>query len=267
MIGARTRVFAVLGDPVAHSLSPAIHNAAFRATGLDACYVALACGAGAVGDLMRALAAAGGGGNVTVPHKATAVAAIARPSEMVSRLGAANTFWGSDGAVAGDNTDVEGILAALAGLAAPASAWLVIGTGGSARAVAAAAAERGAALAVRSRDPTRGRAFAEWATALGAAEAEAGECEVVINATPLGLKPGDALPCPASAHPRARVALDLVYAAGGTRWVTALRVAGLRAADGRDVLVAQGAAAFSRWFPKVAPPVEVMRAAVARALA
>ena len=267
MIGARTRVFAILGDPVAHSLSPAMHNAAFRAVGLDACYVGLRCAAGRVGALMGALVAAGGGGNVTVPHKEEAMAAVARPSAMVSRLGAANTFWGDDGVVAGDNTDVEGILSALARLAAPASAWLVIGTGGSARAVVAAAADRGAALAVRSRDDARGREFARWASALGVAPATSDECEVVINATPLGLKPGDALPCQASAHPRAKVALDLVYTAGGTRWITGLRTAGVRAADGREVLVAQGAVAFSRWFPKVAPPVEVMRAAVARALA
>ena len=266
MIGARTRVFAILGDPVAHSLSPVMHNAAFRAAGLDACYVALRSAVGRVGDLMGALVAAGGGGNVTVPYKEEAVAAVARPSVMVSRVGAANTFWGDDGVVAGDNTDVEGILSALARLDAPASTWLVIGTGGSARAVAAAAAERGAALAVRSRDGTRGREFARWASALGVAVAAPDECEVVINSTPLGLKPGDALPCPASAHPRARAALDLVYAPRGTRWIAGLRTAGLRAVDGREVLVAQGAAAFSRWFPKVAPPVEVMRAAVARAL-
>ena len=266
MISARTRVFAVIGDPVAHSLSPAMHNAAFRAAGLDACYVALRCTPGGVGALVGALVAAGGGGNVTVPYKAAAVAAIARPSPMVSRLGAANTFWGDDGVVAGDNTDVEGILSALARLEAPASAWLVIGTGGSARAVVAAAAERGAAVAVRSRDDARGREFARWASALGVAAATSDECEVVINATPLGLKPGDALPCPASVHPRAEVALDLVYAAGGTKWMAGLRTAGVRAADGREVLVAQGAAAFSRWFPKIAPPVEVMRAAVARAL-
>lgn len=266
MIGARTRVFAVLGDPVAHSLSPVMHNAAFRATGLDACYVALRCEVGRVGELVRGLVASGGGGNVTVPHKETVVGSIARPSPSVSRLGAANTFWGDDGVVAGDDTDVEGILAALARLDAPATSWLVIGTGGSARAAVAAAAERGAAVAVRSRDEGRGRDFSRWAAALGVGAAEPAACEVVINATPLGLRPGDALPCPAAEHSRATVALDLVYASGGTKWVSELRASGLRAVDGREVLVAQGAAAFQRWFPNVAPPVEVMRAAVARAL-
>jgi shikimate dehydrogenase len=181
-------------------------------------------------------------------------------------LDSANTFWDEGGVLAGENTDVDGVLAALARLDAPATSWLVIGTGGSARAVAAAAAARGAALAVRSRDPERGSAFLAWAGALGIRRAEPAECEVVINATPLGLNTGDALPVPAERHPQARVALDLVYAAGGTPWVRGLARRGVCAADGREMLLAQGVAAFTRWYPRVMAPIEVMRAAVDRAL-
>jgi shikimate dehydrogenase len=266
MISGRTRVFGLLGDPVAHSLSPAMQNAAFRVLGLDAVYVALRCSAEQVAPLAMALAVSGGGGNATIPHKLRLAEALARPSASVRALGGANTFWGEDGGLSGDNTDVAGILDALARLEAPATRWLVIGTGGSARAVAAAAAERGAALAVASRDPGRATRFTEWAGGLGVAPAEPSECELLINATPLGWQSGDALPARYQDHPRARWVLDLVYARGSTPWVRAAERGGLRAADGREVLVAQGSAALERWFPGVRAPVDAMRGAVAGAL-
>ena len=266
MINGRTRVFAILGDPVSHSLSPAMHNAAFRALGLDAVYVPMPCRAEDVPGLLAGLARAGGGGNVTVPHKEAAARAVDRLEPRALALGACNTFWEDDGGAAGDNTDVAGVLDALDRLAAPDRPWLVAGTGGSARAVAGAARERRAPLAVRSRDPARAAAFAEWARGLGVAVVEAKECGVLINATPLGLGAGDAAPIPAEIAPAAEVALDLVYARGETPWVRALRARGLRAADGRAMLVAQGAAAFERWFPHVRAPRDVMRAAVDAAL-
>jgi shikimate dehydrogenase len=243
-----------------------MHNAAFRALGLDAVYVPIACRSDDVPALLAGLARAGGGGNITVPHKETAARAVRRLEPRARALGACNTFWGDDGAVAGDNTDVAGVLEALARLDPPDRPWLVAGTGGSARAVAGAARERNAPLAVRSRDPKRAAAFAEWASGLGVTLAEAADCGVLINATPLGLAAHDAAPFPTDIAPSAEVGLDLVYAPGETGWVRGLRSRGLRAADGRDVLVAQGAAAFERWFPGVPAPREVMRVAVHAAL-
>ena len=266
MISGNSRVFAILGDPVAHSLSPAMQNAAFRALGLDAVYVALRTSAEKLPGLMGALAAAGGGGNVTVPHKEGAAGVVERPSARVQSLGACNTFWGADGAVQGENTDVDGVAVALDQLNAPASRWLIAGTGGAARAVVAAAVSRGAAVAIRSRDATRRVGFERWAEALGATLASPLSCEVLINTTPLGLHAGDHLPIAVEEAPGARVALDLVYARGETAWVRMMRQEGLRAADGRAMLVAQGAAAFRSWFPEEDPPVDVMRAAVTDAL-
>ena len=265
---ASTRVFAVLGSPVAHSLSPAMHNRAFRALGLDAVYVALPCEPDDVAPLMRALARSGGGGNVTVPHKTRALGALDRPTSAAREVGVANTFWLEKGQLAGDNTDVAGILAALHAIGAPADAWLVAGTGGAARAVAQAARRSGARLAVQSRDPGRARDFAAWAQASGVPAAAPEEAGVLINATPLGLHPTDPLPFAAlaSALRQPSHALDLVYGPGGTPWVSALRAQGVVAADGREMLLAQGAAAFERWFPGLPAPVEVMRAAVAGAL-
>jgi len=264
-ISGRTRVFALLGRPVAHSVSPQMHNAAFTALGLDAVYVALACEPEAVRPLIRSLAAAGGGGNVTVPHKAAAAAAVDRLVDPA--LPACNTFWlENDGEVVGGNTDVEGILQGAERLGTGAGSWLILGTGGSARAAAEAARQAGAAVAIRSRDPARA---AQWEAELagsGMQVVEPASCEMIVNATPLGLAAEDPLPAEPSQYPALRCALDLVYARGETRWVRAMRAAGVPAADGRVVLVAQGAAAFRRWFPEVPPPVEVMRAAVHAAL-
>jgi shikimate dehydrogenase len=259
---ASTRVFAVLGDPVGHSLSPAMHNAAFRVLGLDAVYVALRCMLDDVPAMMRVLARQGGGGNVTVPHKRTAALAVTRASELVNRLGACNTFWGDGDELCGDNTDVAGVLSALEWLGVPEGPWLVLGTGGSAHAAAAAAIVAGARLAVRSRDAVRARDFMTWAMGLGATPAGLEECVACINATPLGLGDDDPQPLTCDEMPAARVALDLVYRPGETPWVHACRGRGLRAADGREMLIAQGAAAFERWFPSKRAPVDVMRAAV-----
>ena len=267
MISGRTRVFALLGDPVSHSLSPVMHNAAFHALGLEAVYVALRCGPDSVGPLMHALAGAGGGGNVTVPHKAVAAEAVARLGDRARALAACTTFWGDGNELAGDNTDTAGFLEALATLdPLPDSGWLIAGTGGSARAVVGAARERGACVAVLSRDAARRARFEEWATSLGVQLLPPAACRVLVNATPLGLGDRDPLPIAADVAPDAKVALDLVYARGETAWVRSLRARGLRAADGRAMLVAQGAASFERWFPEVPAPREIMRAAVERAL-
>jgi shikimate dehydrogenase len=270
VITGKARVFAVLGDPVAHSRSPAVHNAAFLALGLDAAYVPLRCSEADAPGLARALARAGGGGNATLPHKAAVAAALDAPAARVRLLGACNTFWGdADGCVHGDNTDVDGVLAALDALGAPdgpGTGWLVAGTGGSARAVVGAALERGARIAVRSRDAARGAGFARWAESIGVGTTEADACEVAINTTPLGLERGDPMPLARQACPAAQVALDLVYAPGETAWVRALRAQGLRAADGRVMLAAQAAAAFERWFPGRTAPREIMGAALDREL-
>lgn len=267
MINGRTRVFALLGDPVSHSLSPVMHNAAFHALGLEAVYVPLRCSADAVAPLVHALTAAGGGGNVTVPHKETAAEAVHRLRDRARAMGACNTFWAVGEEIVGDNTDAEGFLEALEGLDPPSdSGWLVAGTGGSARAVIGAARERGARVAVLSRDPGRRERFEAWATSLGVQLVPPEICRVLVNATPLGLHARDLVPIPPNLAPHAQVALDLVYAKGETPWVRALRARGLRAADGRSMLVAQGAAAFERWFPGVPAPREIMRAAVDGAL-
>jgi len=268
---AEPRFLALLGDPVSHSLSPTMHNAAMRALGIPGSYVALRAPAPSLGTVLSALTAVGAAGNVTVPHKEAAAGYVARKTDACERAGACNTFWVEEGALVGDNTDVAGVTAALARLGVGRGGrWLVLGTGGSARAVAAAAADAGAILHVRSRRAETARRFVAWARerlALQVREAADDVADVVINATPLGLRDSDPLPLDPGRLDAGAVALDLVYRSGGTRWLRALGTGGdRRAGDGRDMLVAQGAAAFERFFPGVRAPVEVMRAAVERAL-
>jgi shikimate dehydrogenase len=269
-VSASTRLLAVIGDPVTHSLSPLMHNAAIRALGLDAVYVGLGVPGSALAVLFGALAAVGAAGNVTVPHKEAALRWIARKTELCEQVGACNTFWSEHGALVGDNTDVAGIRACLRQLGIDGGGrWLLVGTGGAARAVAVAAAEVKAELHVLSRDAGRARGFADWARSRGArAEPARGALapDVAINATPLGLRETDPLPLDSARAERLSAALDLVYAPGGTRWVRALGAAGVPAQDGREVLVRQGVDAFARFFPGHPAPVEVMRAAVHRAL-
>jgi shikimate dehydrogenase len=263
-ITGATRVFALLGDPVAHSLSPVMYNAAFRALGLDAVYVATRCSGEAIEALMQSLVRQGGGGNVTIPHKAKAAEALVRLGGPV--LEVCNTFWGNGTGVTGAETDSHGILAALAELGARDGNWLLVGTGGSARAALGAAQRVGARVAVRSRSPERARELLAVARAMNLPEAEAATCDVVINCTPLGLSPSDPLPLEPSRVPARAAVLDLVYRRGETPWVRALREGGRRAADGRTVLVEQGAVSFEHWFETLPAPREVMRAAVRRAL-
>ena len=264
-------MLAVIGDPVAHSLSPAMHNAAFRALGLDAVYIAVRVPADSLPAFLASQAATGGAGNVTVPHKEAVERSVARKTDVCKRVGACNTYWTENGGLVGDNTDVFGVSAALNKLGVNSSGgrWLVVGTGGSARATAVVAADRGATLHVRSRDAARAKDFAAWARAIGVdahVASQPVEVDVAINATPLGLAGHDPLPVDVNHIPGVTRALDLVYAPGETRWVHALRERGITALDGREMLVQQGAAAFERFFPNTRAPTEVMRAAVQRAL-
>jgi shikimate dehydrogenase len=266
VISGSSRVLAILGDPVAHSLSPAMQNAAFRALGLSAVYVPLRCSAEDVPPLLRAITRAGGGGNITVPHKELAARTVDTCRELAGTVEACNTFWSEDGRSVGDNTDVPGVVEALHELEASRAPWFIAGTGGGARAAVLAAREFGVPVAVRSRDRGRQSRFESWIASRQVELASPADCGVLINSTPLGLRPDDPFPIEPDGFPRAEVAFDMVYAPGQTSWVREMRTRVRRAADGRTMLVAQGAAAFERWFPGRPAPVEVMRAAVDAAL-
>ena len=275
-IRATSRLLAVVGDPVAHSLSPTMHNAAIAALGLDAVFLAVRAAPANLETVLQGLLAAGGAACITVPHKRAAADLLDEPSELVRRTGACNTIWQQDATVMGDNTDVAGVSAEARRLMAgrPMRRAVILGTGGSARAAAVAIADAwaGADVAVVSRDGARAAEFAAWAESAGVRCRAWGSdseerADLVVNATPLGLRPAD--PAPLDEATLRRVApaavLDLVYARGATRLVREAGALGTAASDGRGVLVAQGAAAF-RLFLGQEPPIEIMQAAVEDAL-
>ena len=277
-----TRRFALLGDPVRHSISPAMHRAAFEIGGLDAEYVARRTAAAEVGTIMRSAELAGG--NVTLPHKLRAARALTRPSAAVRATGACNCWWRqADGELAGDNTDVGGLHIALSGFEfeAQRARVLLLGAGGAARAAIHALLENGvSAVEILNRTPARARAMRDAALARGADGAgglrvvEAAEpgatYDLVLNSTSLGLSPEDPLPLDLGAGPdraKFRAAFDMVYAPGETAWVQHARALGISARGGLDMLVGQAALSLEHWFPGRAAPFGAMRDAAMAELA
>ena len=274
-ITARTRVLALFGDPVEHSASPEIQNAAFIEAGVDGVYIAVRCATEDLAGFMRGLALAGGGGNITLPHKEKAAAIVDVSSEAVRRTGACNTFWGQDGKVHGDNTDVEGFRRALRifvdgpsqGIRA-----LVLGAGGAARATLLGLLEEGAGeVLLYNRTSERAQAVArriggQRARVVPLMEELGGErFDIVVNTTRVGLNPDDPAPIDFEILDRAGAAMDLVYGKHQTSFVNAAERLGVRATDGMEMLVQQGAASFESWWSKPAP-IELMRDAVRRSL-
>ena len=273
-ITSSTRVLTLLGDPVAHSLSPLVQNAAFAEAGVDGVYVAVRCAADDLVGFMRGLSRAGGGGNITLPHKEKAAAVVDVPSEAVRRTGACNTFWGGpDGRVHGDNTDVDGFRGALRAFlegSPEGMRVLLLGAGGAARATLMGLLEEGVdQVVLLNRSSERARAVArriggQRARVATLTEELRGQSfDLVVNATRLGLDPADPSPLDFEMLTRAGAAMDLVYAPEPTAFVRAAEAFGVRSTDGGEMLVQQGAASFERWWGRPAP-VEAMREAYGR---
>lgn len=239
MITSSTKLVGLLGWPVAHSLSPRMHNAAFAARGLDWAYVALPVAPDRVrlGEAVRGLVAAGfAGANVTAPHKQDVVADCDEVDDVVARSGSANTLVFREGRVTGSSTDAEVLADVDVSVAA------VIGSGGAARAFAAALERRGATVHTFSRRDV-------WPPRTAGVELIV-QATPVVDELPVEPKPG-------------QVVVDLPYRGDGrpTVLAAAARKAGCRVIDGLEVLVRQGAASFELW-TGIAAPVAVMEAAV-----
>ncbi len=271
MIGAATRLLALLGNPVGHSLSPRIQNAAIESMGLDGAYLALRCEASDVAGLLRGIARAGGGGNVTLPHKEEAARTVDHPTDVVRLTGACNTFWSDGGRICGDNTDVQGFRGAvetLLGEPASGRKVLLLGAGGAARAALIGLLEDEVdEVVVWNRTLAKAEMLVE---ALGAGRARTAASlesvtevpfELVVNSTSLGLADADPLPIELEVLREPAPVLDLVYRPTETRLVRRARELGMPAADGGEMLVRQGAEAFQRWWDR-APPLPVMRDAL-----
>ena len=279
----RARIFGVLGDPVDHSLSPAMQNAAFAAIGLPHLYLRFRV---PVRNLRAALADARrlamGGLNLTLPLKEAVLPLLDELTPAAARIGAVNTVVFAEGGkqLRGDNTDGAGFLAALRGRTAIRGRHAVlIGAGGSARAVGTALLTAGCSrLTVANRTPQRAERLAEHLSGLGAATITLAPLEalargqaveaaaLVVNTTPLGLH-GVPLRLRAEASPRRCLFVDLVYAAKPTPFLARAARAGRPTLDGTPLLLHQGALAFELWTRRRAPHVAMARALRAAGLA
>lgn len=280
-----TQTIALLGHPVAHSLSPLFQQAALDALAVDARYEAWDVRPADLSIAVERLRSGSVlGANVTVPHKIAAMRLIDRPDALAERVGAVNTIVRADGLLRATNTDVVGVLRALtdAGARVAGARVVVIGAGGAARGVVVAMREgRAGHVTIANRTIERARAL----VALGGDELAIDVCAldvtsvplrdaiaaaaIVIQATSLGLphSPGaEASPIPSGLFVRDQIALDLVYGREPTPFVRAATAAGARASDGLGMLVHQGAASFTLWTGHEAP-LDVMFAAARAAVA
>lgn len=255
MITARTRLAAVLGAPVGHSLSPVLHNAAFEALGIDAVYVALEVAPAELGGVVRALSAVGAfGASVTVPHKRAALALCDRLDDDAARIGAVNCLAFSGGAITGHNTDAGGFADALTeALGEHPDGWrpLILGGGGAARAVAVGLARlTSAPVPVIARSP----GVVDWTEAAPwtAAELDARlpETNLIVDCTAAGLSPATETELPAPVDlarlPLGAVVSSLVYHRE-PRLLTQARARGLTTFDGAGMLVHQARRALAIW--------------------
>ncbi|HEY4397677.1 MAG TPA: shikimate dehydrogenase [Acidimicrobiia bacterium] len=264
MITGTTRVVGIIGDPVGHSRSPAMHNAAFDALGLDWVYVAFPVARGEGAAAVRAVATLGLAGlNVTMPHKADAAGACDDLSSEAAALGAVNTVVNADGTLAGHSTDGDGFLRALddEGITVAGRHAVVLGAGGAGRAITHALGRAGARVTVAARRSEAARdaaSLAPGADAIGFGELTVEGFDVVVNATPLGMN-GEPPPFDTSHLHAGQFVFDTVYP-GETPLLRESRARGIGAAGGLGMLVHQGALSFSLW-TGFAPPLEVMRAA------
>jgi shikimate dehydrogenase len=277
-IDGGTALAFLFGDPVSHSLSPAMHQAAFRAAGLNAAYLPWAVAAADLPDAIRALRGLHNflGANLTIPHKEAVISLLDRLTLDARAIGAVNTIVRQGDALLGDNTDAAGFLASLAAVLpdGPKGAiTVVLGAGGAARAVAVALARAGCGrVQILNRTPARALQLA------AAVAAQAPDCTVVsgplepaarldpaadlvVNTTAVGLRADDP---PLFAYERLdphAVVYDLIYRPPETPLLAAARRRGCRSLNGLGMLLEQGALAFERWTGRPAPRA-VMRAAL-----
>ena len=257
-------IFAVFGNPVLHSLSPVMHNAAFAATGFNGIYAAIR-----VKDIrpavagMRALGLKGA--SITIPHKESVLACLDDIDPTARRIRAVNTIVNDDGSLKGFNTDCDGVIQALAEkISIEGRRVGILGAGGAARAVAFAVIGRGATATIFNRSREKGEALA---ADLGAdfkplSEFAAERCDILVNTTPVGMSPqGQDTPLLGEKMKPGLVVMDIVYNPLKTRLLREAEAAGCETIDGLSMFVHQGARQFELW-TGLAAPVDIMRMAV-----
>jgi shikimate dehydrogenase len=276
VISGKTRVCGVIGDPIEHSLSPTIHNAAFDQLKLDFVFLAFRVKAADLENAVRGMRGLGIHGlNVTMPHKSTVIGYLDEVDSTVKFLGSANTVLNKDGVLSGFNTDGVGALKALRenGVALSEKKVLLLGAGGAAKAIAFSLAEEVGELAILNRAAEKAKKLAEALGRIfnkkivgGALSSDAiaknlQDSDVLINATSVGMHPEDNQSIVASQWLRSDLTvMDIVYNPVETKLARDAKAAGAKVISGVEMLIYQGAASFEIWTKRSAP-VEVMRRA------
>ncbi len=271
-ISGTTRVVGLIGYPATYSLSPAIHNAAYRAMGIDARYVVFPVQGDAVREAVAAIRALNlVGVSVTVPHKSAVVEYVDELTSAASRLSSVNWISNNDGTLVGDSTDGEGFLRALAqmhGVDVTGRHVAVLGAGGAARAIVGACVDAGCGqVTVMNRTQSAAIRLAELSPVIRVGSApDVVSADVVVNATSVGMDGAlvDEMPIDPSLLQPSQVVMDLVYSPNKTRLYTAARARGCEVSNGLGMLVHQAAAQIERWTGKPAPIDTMMRVVAPR---
>ncbi len=281
-VSGKTRVCGVIGDPIEHTLSPIMHNAAFNALKLDFTFLAFKVKPAELENAVNGMRALNIRGlNVTMPHKSTVMNYLDRTDLSAQIVNSVNTVLNKEGKLFGFNTDGVGALKALRenGVELKGRKVLLLGAGGAARAIAYAMAKESDELAVLNRTPKQAQALAKLlektankkigSGALSPREIQQNlqDSDILINATSIGMKPkaDESLVAPKLLRPDLAV-MDIVYNPIETKLAKDAKAAGAKVVSGVEMLIYQGAASFEIWTGKSAP-VEVMRQAALSHLA
>ena len=265
------KTYCIIGDPIDHSLSPAIHNAAFNALGLNCSYIAFRVQEGQLKNSMDSLRSINiGGFNVTMPHKVTVLNYVDRSDKIVEMVGAANTVNNQDGKFYAYNTDVVGFIEPLHQRKIDLNGYevLILGAGGAARAVAVALSqEKGVSkINIFNRNMDRSTNLANVINKLGIRaniishndiQKIASRSNLIINTTPLGMKNEESLIKSASIS-KESIVYDIVYKPIETKLLENAKTAGAKVIYGYEMLLEQAIASFKIWF-RIDPPIESMK--------
>lgn len=274
-LSGSTKLAAVIGDPVQHSLSPALFNGAFDAMGMDWVYLAFTVEADGAAQAVKSMRALGiRGMSVTMPHKVDVIAALDSLSPTAELLNAVNCIVNNDGHLRGYNTDGAGFLGSLIaqGFDPADKTCLVVGAGGAARAVILALAEAGASeVIVHNRDLGRATVAAALGAGAGSVgssghlEGDLAKCDLAINCTPLGMQPDDEPPMPFRAIRKDQFVADLIYHPAQTPLLEAAQNVGAEHCNGVGMLTHQAAEAFTL-ITGIDAPLKPMESAMRAAL-
>lgn len=263
-----TDLYGIVGFPLGHSLSPDMHNTAFRAVGLNAVYLAFETRE--INDCLRGMRALGIKGlSVTLPHKSAVIPLLDKVEDRAKRIGAVNTIVNSNGRLKGYNTDAVGALRSLQGVVdLPKRRCLIVGAGGAARAIAFMLKELDCELIIANRSKERGE---ELAASLGCPfvpldEIKDIKTDLIIQTTSVGMHPDiDQCPVPENLLRKGTTVMDIIYNPLETKLLKLAKKNGCRTISGLGMFIYQGAEQFRLWTGLEAP-VEVMTRAVKRAL-